>query len=386
MNQNRLLRKIYAGEFKPADFTLEELSSGDRIDINYADSAGVLSFEDKEENGEFVLDFMGSSGEDSNDYVVSILGNHLNGRSGLKRRISEYSDEIEYYHRFNSAKTKRNLKRLETGLKEIFEEDYIAQTPYQLKKTLSKDRAFLQKVIGRRIGDKKITADEDAVFDFKPGYSNPILVDKNKLTIKQRTNDFKLDFSIESFAAENDYIIKTPDMSDLEIYNRVELQGKENVGANDVVKLLQKVAYVWNETWNFIEPPKIAEKVIKLTPVIVPKEKKTVFDSSDSLEAGYISKMMGTLPPKKLQYILGKCNGYDWKSRREGKRSIEVEFEICGESHKQRIDITKSRISAEFSVNTADGKVAGAALDALYQVLLDETKDYGKVRRNRYWE
>ncbi len=77
MNQNKLLRKIYTGEFKLTDFTLEELSSGDRIDINYADSAGSLSFEDKEQNGEFVLDFMKYSDEDSNDYVVSTLGNHL---------------------------------------------------------------------------------------------------------------------------------------------------------------------------------------------------------------------------------------------------------------------------------------------------------------------
>lgn len=126
--------------------------------------------------------------------------------------------------------------------------------------------------------------------------------------------------------------------------------------------------------------------MIGIKSVIVPKEEKTILDSSDSLRAGYVSKMMSVLPAKRLQCVLGKCNGSDWKSRKDGNRSIEVEFVSGGETYKQRIDITRSRMNTEFFVNTADEEVAKAALDALSQVLLDEIGDYNKTRRNRYWE
>ncbi len=384
MNPNKLLRKIYTGEFKLTDFTLEELSSGDRIDINYADSAGILCIDDKDKYGEFVLDFMKYSGEDSNDFVVSTLGNHLSRRSGMKRRISEWCDEIEYYHRFKQEQAARNLAGLEEGLKEIFVEDYISQNPPQLKKTLSRDREFLEKVIGRRIGDKKIRENEDYVFDFKPGYSNPILVKDNEMIIKQRTVSTVLEIAMKDFVDRGGYEIITPE--DYRCDEQKVIIGSKNFQAGDVVNLLKAMTYAWNEPWIAMSLPQRAEKVIRIKPVIVPKEEKTVLDSSDSVRAAYVSKMMSTLPPKRLQYVLGNCNGYDWKSRKDGKRSIEVEFVSGGEPYKQRIDITRSSMNTEFSVNTADEEVAKAALDALSQVLHDEINDYNKTRRNRYWE
>jgi len=384
MNQNKSLRKIYDGRIKLADSTLEENSYRDKIIIDFADSAGILSIEDKDKCGEFVLSFMKPLGEDSNDYVVSTLGNHLSRRSGMKRRISEWSDDIEYYHKFKQDNAARNLTRLEEGLKEVFEDDYTAQNPYQLKKTLSKDRAFLQKVIGRRIGDSKITAEEDAVFDFKPGYSNKILVKNNEMTIKQRTISPILEIAIKSFADGNGYELMTTE--DYRCEDQKVITGNKDFQAGDVVKLLQKMAYAWNEPWNVISLPERAERVIEIKPVIVPKDEKTILDSSNSVRAGYVSKMMSALPAKRLQYVLGKCKGSDWKSRTDGKRSIEVGFVRDGEAHKQRIDITRNRTNTEFSVNTADEDVAKAALDALSRVLLDEIGDYSKTRRNRYWE
>ncbi len=383
MNQNKLLRKIYTSEFKLTDFTLEELSSGDRIDINYADSAGILSIWDKDQCGELVLSFMKPLGEDSNDFVVSTLGNHLSGR-GMKRRISEWCDEIEYYHRFKQEQAAKSLAGLEEGLKEIFEEDYISQNPYQLKKTLSNDREFLQEVIGRRIGDRKIRENEDYVFDFKPGYSNTILVKDNEMIIKQRTVSPVLEIAMKDFVDRGGYEIITAE--DYRCDEQKVITGNKNFQAGDVVKLLQKMTYAWNEPWIAMSLPRRAEKVIRIKPVIVPKEEKTVLDSSDSVRAAYVSKMMSTLPPKRLQYVLGKCNGHDWKSRKDVKRSIEVEFVSGSEPYKQRIDITRSSMNTEFSVNTADEEVAKAALDALSQVLLDEIGDYNKTRRNRYWE
>ncbi len=388
MNQNNFLRKVYAGEFKLTDQTIEGLCYSD-CDVAYGNSTSRIRFHDDGKKSEIVFKIAHSPLEDDVE-MTSIVERHI----PLKPRVSkEYFEDgiydgspMEFYHRFNTEKTEETLGRLEVGLKQVFELDYITQNPAQLVRTLRRDKKFLEEVIGKRIASRehdeiKKYVKQKRVFNFKTGLDNLIFARGKKIEIERRNGTEKSIFerAINDFADDNSYDVERPNV-DAFGYRYADCESEEmpylltldkKVEAGDVVELLKNMATYWRRPWEAL-PITSVDKVIRVEPAIPPFEEKTVLSSFNNEYAGLASKMIIALPKKRVRNILGKSLGRTLKEVKKGNRSVEVAYENHGLIYRQRVDISRNNGCMEFSVNTPNKEVAESTVIALSEILFNE--------------
>jgi hypothetical protein len=388
MNKNGYLRSIYEGKFTLAGHSVDELCYDDS-DIDYGNSSSKIRFIGNGKKYEVMIEFRHSPAEDDIE-MLSLIGKYISFKSRVSK---DYFDDgiygnspVEFYHVVNSEKAEKNLERLESGLKKVFELDYISQNPAQLLRTLRSDRKFLEEVVGRRIagrGHDEIIkyAKHKRIFNFKTGRDNLIFAHGKNIEIERRHGTEKpiLEKAIMDFAEEGGYEVERPDTDVLgrtyfdfesdEIPCTINLNKK--VKADDVIRLLGTMANYWEKPWEAL-PITGVERVIGVEPVLPPPEERTVLTSYCSDKAALVAKMMRALPKENVRNVLGKCIGRTIKEIKEGRRSVEVEYVNKGRPYRQRVDIERTRVGTEFAVNTSDERVAHNTLAALSEILLNE--------------
>ena len=374
MNENTFLRDIYTGELDLKACDIETLYSNiDYIKINYDDVSCIISFKKEDDCCEFVFDFE----RDEEGYIGSIIQKHLNNGNEIPRRISEYEDSIEYYYRFLEKDIEKEIQNLTETLKEIFERDYIKQSPYQLKNTLIKDENLMKQIIGNRISNK----DNRYVFDFKSSEHYLISVDGDRLIVKipGDNKDILIDATLTDFAEDNEYEIK----EEKDHLNRMyaEIKGNKKFKADDVISLLKKMTYYKEEPWNAI-PFGEVDEVISIKSI--PSKPETVFTSRFDPHAKIVARMMNTLPKTRVKNVFGKPSVN--KLSKQAEYILNVSFNDYSNTYNQKVKIIRNRTGTEFRINTHDEKIADRTLIALAQTLMPEIEIYNNTRRNRYWE
>ncbi|MEA3229572.1 MAG: hypothetical protein U9P44_01530 [archaeon] len=375
MNENKFLRDAYTGAFDIKEYTAEELSEIDMIDIRCGKSSCSMSLRPEDTYSEFVFGF--GYGWDSDSAILKIIEQHLVDEKELHKRISEDDDSVEYFHRFENEETEKNIENLDNALKEIFEIDYIEQTPFQLKKTLLKDKDLMHKIIAKRI----LNGPKDYLFDFNIRSHNLIYLDSNRLFILLPEEKSDICHALNDFADENNYALKTKTEDEILDDKCIEIRRDKRFEADDVIGLLKKMTYYWEEPWNHFEMPSI-DNLVNIESA--PYEQETVLDSLYSDKARILAKMLGTLPSRRVQKVLSRFNVNP--SSRQAKNTLIVSFEDRGITYSPKVEIVRDRWSTRFKINTDDEKTADKALIALSQALLPEIEQYNKTRRKRYWD
>ncbi|MCK5289605.1 MAG: hypothetical protein KAJ56_01560 [Candidatus Aenigmarchaeota archaeon] len=374
MNENKFLREIYTGNLDLKAYDIDALRSEiDFTRIHYGDESCTISIEEEDDSYELVFDF---GKYNDGDYIYEILSEHLNEGKELEKKISEFDDSVEHLYRFSEAESKKVIEYLENALKEIFELDYIEQTPHQLKRTLIKDREMMEKIIEKRISKG---ADED-VFDFNVREHYPIHIDNDRLTVRLPGDKEEIMAALNDYAKDNRYGLEIKEDEDFLKDKYAEIRGNKNFEAGDVIGLLKKMTFYWEEPWNRFPLRQIEPKSVKS---IQPKP-ETILTSQYSPEARTLAKMMGTLPKTRVKKVLDKFS-FDLQSR-QAKNIVEVTFKDNEDTYTQNVKIIRNRWSTEFRIDTDNEKIADKALIALSQALMPEIEQYNKTRRNRYWE
>jgi len=376
MNKNKFLREIYTGELDLNTCNIEALSCEmDYTKIDYSDVSCIMSFKKEDDFYEFVFDFE----KDEEGYIYSIIAKHLNNKDEIPRRISEYEDTIEYFHRFIEKDIEKEKQNLIDALKEIFERDYIEQSPYQLKTTLLKDKGLMKNIIEKRIADK----DNRYIFDFNHFRHYLISVDKNKLIVRipEDKEDTLIDTALIDFAKENRYKLEIKEEDTHLERKYAEIKGNRIFKADDIISLLKKMTYYKEEPWNVI-PLEHVDKVISIESI--PTKPETIFTSKYDDNATIIAKMMNRLPKPRVNNVFGKPSVN--KQSKKAKYMLTISFNDNGNTYNQNIEIIRNRRDTEFKINTGDINIADKTLITLAQVLMPEIKEYNKKRKNKYYE
>lgn len=376
MNKNKFLRDIYTGELDLKACDIEALYYIiDYTKINYSNVSCIMSFKKEEDCCELVFDFE----RDEEGYIGSIIQKHLNNGNEIPSRISEHEEIIEYYYRFPEKDIEKEIQKLTETLKEIFERDYIEQSPYQLKNTLIKDESLMKQIIENRISNK----DNRYVFDFKSSEHYLISVDGDRLIVKipEDKEDILIDTALTDFTKDNEYILKIKEENTH--FNRLyaKIKGNKKFKADDVIKLLKKMTYYKEEPWNAILFGEVDE-VISIKSI--PPKQETVFTSRYDDNAKIIARMMNTLPKTRVKNVFGKPTVN--KLSKQAEYILNVSFKDYSNTYNQKVEIIRNLKGTEFRINTDDEKIADRTLIALGQTLMSEIEIYNKTRRNKYYE